>query len=142
MRFLLVLTTLCLAVGCGGGGHQIKLYPVKGKVTLDGKPLSKCFISLATENPVKGGEGQFASKLSDTGEFTITTEKGASGAPAGKYKVVFYLPPEEAMKAMSAGPGAYAATPFPNEYSNVKTSPKEVEVTTGPNNLVIEIQSK
>ncbi len=139
-RFL-AFSSLFLSLGCSSGPAPVKLYPVKGKVTMAGKPLTGCNINLATENPAKGVDGQYAGKLNDNGEFTITTEKGQSGAPAGKFKVTFALSPDDAMKAMKGGgakPG-YQASAFPPEYSSAKTSKKEVEIKPEPNELLIEI---
>lgn len=135
------IVTVALA-GCGDGKVHLKHYPVKGKVTLNGKPVTKCIINLSTLAPVKGGDGGYSGKLDDNGEFTIKSTTGESGAPPGKYKVTFYTPPEEAMKAMTSGKGKKgyeAANPFPPEYSSAQTSKKEIEVKPESNNLTIEL---
>ena len=129
-------------VGCGGGKPAVKLYPVKGRVTVNGKPLTKCTISLSTQNPEKSAEGGYSSPLDVEGKFNIISTNGGAGAPIGKYKVTLLLPPEEAKKAMMGGGGKEgyeAAAPFPPEYGSPQTSKKEIEVKPQPNELNLEL---
>lgn len=71
--------------GCGGGLGT--LYPVSGKVTVDGVPLKDAQLSFM---PDVERENKTATtpvgKVKD-GNYTLTT-KGKAGAPAGWYKVM------------------------------------------------------
>jgi hypothetical protein len=130
--------------GCGAT-YKPKLFPVKGKVTVSGKPLTNCMIKLATLNPTKDTELGYFGKLNEKGEFNLSAPSGDPGAAVGKYKITFSIPPEEAMKAMMGGAGAKgkknydASGGFPPEYSSAQTSKKEVEIKPEPNDLLIEL---
>ena len=140
------LLLLAAAVGCGEAGPSF--HPVSGKLTIGGKVPANVQISLY---PV-GGKGPIASGTVDSssGQFTLTSSAGVGKAPgkgavAGKYKVVLNSAsggagsPEEMMKQYSGGGGGKApSTPkpsFPNEFGSASTSPKEVEIKSGPNSL-------
>lgn len=85
----LAVLTMGLAVitGCGGGP---KLVPVKGRVTLDGKPVREMLINFQPVGKT-GGEGAHA--MTDTdGRFTLSDMRGGTGAHVGEYKVSFYPP--------------------------------------------------
>ncbi len=76
---------LVAAVGCGGGASSVKTVPVRGKVTLDGKPVEGATVQFA---PEEGSGGRAASGLTKSdGTFELTTVGGGAGAVPGKYKV-------------------------------------------------------
>lgn len=145
------LIALALAAGtlfgCGPAGPTF--HPVTGKLSIGGKVPANVQISLY---PVDG-KGPIASGTVDSGsgQFTLTSSGGVGKAPgkgavAGKYKVVLNSAsggagsPEEMMKKYSGGgaggkaPTAPAAS-FPKEFGSASTSPKEVEIKSGPNSL-------
>jgi hypothetical protein len=75
--------------GCGG----LKLYPVSGTVTLDGKPLSQCTVSF-NPDASKGNTLTVScvGRLDAQGHYSLRTiavkaSEGGTGAPAGWYKV-------------------------------------------------------
>ena len=136
-------------VGCGGasGPPKAKLYPVSGKVMVNGKPLTGCSIVFSTATPAAGASAGYSGELDSDGNFTLSDpEDGRKGAAVGKYKVTFTVSPEAAKEAMmkssgrGAGPG-YEATsaPFPKKYASAKTSPKQVEVKAEDNVINIEL---
>ncbi len=130
-----ILLSVALAAGCGGGADQPKfpdLSQVSGVVKRGGQP-------------VKGGAVQFQSEP-DRPEFLVNSEVGSdgtftlstvrttdktgerkTGAPAGKYKVV-YQPP---LGDQTAGG---QLTPI--------NAPGSFEVKAGPNDLMIELPKK
>ena len=140
------LLVLVAAVGCAPAGPSF--HPVSGKLTVGGKVPANVQISLY---PVDG-KGPIASGTVDSssGQFTLTSSGGVGkaagkGAVAGKYKVVLNSSsggtgsPEEMMKQYSGGgagkaPSAPKAS-FPKEFGSASTSPKEVEIKSGPNSL-------
>jgi hypothetical protein len=71
--------------GCGGGLGT--LYPVSGKVTLDGEPLKDARLILVPDAD-KGNKSPASpfGKVTD-GTYLLTTN-GRPGAPAGWYKVM------------------------------------------------------
>jgi hypothetical protein len=140
-------------LGCGGS-LPVKLYPAKGTVVYQGKPVANCIITLIPLTPVKGLGGDtgkkgdqaqelaFTGKLNAEGKFYLASTPGSkAGAAVGKYKVVLTLPPDEAQKAMmGGGKKAYmSAAPFPVEYGSAGTTKKEVEITAGSNDLLIDL---
>jgi hypothetical protein len=87
----------CLLCGCGlltlPGCGGLKLYPVSGGVTLDGKPLSQCTVCF---NPdASKGNALTVScvgRLDAQGHYALRTiavkgSDGGAGAPPGWYKV-------------------------------------------------------
>jgi hypothetical protein len=73
-----------LAVGAAGCGSGNKTVPVKGTVTLDGKPISLALVMFV---PGKEG-GMMAQGVTDkNGEFELTTYKPNDGALPGDYQV-------------------------------------------------------
>jgi len=79
------LGVLVLALsGCGGVGT---LYPVSGKVTVDGKPLKDGQVSFVPDKE-KGNKAPVApfGKIKD-GSYSLDT-KGQPGAPAGWYQIM------------------------------------------------------
>ena len=73
-------------VGCGQAGDSSS---VKGKVTLDGKPLVGAGVSFAlTTAPTGRSEGLFVGVTDDQGGFALRPANPTSGGmPAGKYLV-------------------------------------------------------
>lgn len=144
--FVAGLLALSAAVGCGPAGPSFN--PVSGKLTIGGKVPANLQVSLY---PVDG-KGPIASGTVDSssGQFTLTSSAGVGKAPgkgavAGKYKVVLNSAgggagsPEEMMKKYSGGGAGKAPSApkpdFPKEFGSASTSPKEVEIKSGPNSL-------
>ena len=82
LRGLLVSGLMITAIGCGP-----KVYPVKGKVTFEDKPMpwggSIAFVPQGTEKLREAG-----GIIDEDGNFFLTTEKPGDGAMAGEYRVV------------------------------------------------------
>lgn len=90
------LCVLLLAVlGCGGG----ELVPVKGVVTVDGKPLAGATVQLIPDSPA----GKQALGTTDAqGRFQLSTNQPRDGALRGTYKVTVQLPPQVEASAPAA----------------------------------------
>jgi hypothetical protein len=80
---------LCALVGCGG----LKLVPVSGKVTLNGKPLAGVGVSF-NPDASKGNNARVSctGRVNAQGQYTLTTtgvqgSDSGAGAPLGWYKV-------------------------------------------------------
>ena len=154
MRSIVFLGLLVLVgvSGCKPAVEEATLFPVKGRVTLNGAPLTGCTLVLITIKADVGSDDAYSGVLNDKGEFELSSSEGKAGAAAGKYKVTFQMPAsadvnseasrQATMKAMMSGAGKPPETkkaPFPNEYGSFKTSPKEVEITREANELLITL---
>ncbi|MBS0202854.1 MAG: hypothetical protein JSS49_08150 [Planctomycetes bacterium] len=152
--FLLGLAFVVGIAGCGAPAvPKAQLFPVKGRVTLGGAPLTGCTLILIPIKADPGADDGYSGVLNDKGEFELSSMKGKAGAAAGKYKVTFSVatvvdPNSEegrqaAMKAMMSGasgpPAAPKEPPYPAEYGSFSTSKKEVEITREANELLIAL---
>ncbi len=152
-NFIVLGLSIFVAIsGCGPVVQEAKLFPVKGRVTLNGSPLGGCTLVLVSITADAGADDAYTGNLNDKGEFELASLKGKAGAAAGKYKVTFQMPAAEdvnseasrqaAMKAMMSGAGKPPEpkkAPFPDEYKSFETSPKEVEITREANDLLISL---
>jgi len=145
------LAGLVMLAGCGGdpqiGG---KVYPVKGKLTVGGQPAADVSVNLYPNDkslPIASGTTK------PDGTFQVFNSDGREGAMAGKYKVVLKQnQSKEAAKAAYAsassggggaagGPtqGPTAATNLPEAYLKQETTPKEVDIVAGDNDLKLDL---
>ena len=124
-----LLLVLC---GCSESGPN--LAPVKGKVLLDGQPLSSGRISTV---PAAGRGANGA--IQPDGTFELTTESPGDGAVVGTHavSVVSYAPGGE-------GPeGGRGELLVPERYTTDLTSGLTIEVKPGEENApVLELTSK
>jgi hypothetical protein len=126
-------TVLAAATGCGGKDRPV---PVRGRVTLDGQPLSKATVQFIPAS----GQGSVASGLSDAdGNFRLSTFKTDDGALPGDYKVTVTVqeipkevaqadvrkanPKVEVMKAQKAGRRKPPNSPIPQPYREAARTP-------------------
>lgn len=95
---LVVAATLaCLAGGCGP--RRPATVPVKGRVTLDGKPVADAAVIF---EPETGGVPARGSTAAD-GSFTLTTFERDDGAIAGRHRVGVTKVVYEGVKADAGG---------------------------------------
>lgn len=117
--------------GCGKSGPPAKLavFPVEGKVELNGKPPAGATVILhpKDETRVPGARAQ----VQPDGTFKVTTYTTDDGAAEGDYIVTV-----EWRKAVQKN-GDYTFGPnlVPEQYSNRQTSQLEVHVAAQPNVL-------
>ena len=115
---------LCSVVGCSGNKPLPKelgpLFPVQGKVTLDGKLLrggNVTFFALDHDVKICQPEGL----IDPDGNYTVSSY-GQSGAPAGKYRVTVL--PGSHDKSMDLA--------VDDTYQSWENSPLTVTVTENP----------
>lgn len=100
------------------------LAPVRGRVTLDGQPVSGATVEFVTE----AGDRATAT-TSEDGSFELVHVAGQKGAPAGTYRV-----------AIRWKPRGNAAVP--RKYANPNTSGLTAEVRAGVNDVNFELRSQ
>lgn len=81
-----LLCVLCLAAGCGGSDN-VEVFPVRGVVNFDGKPMagggSIAFI------PVEQQDGKApGGTIAADGTYELTTYEVGDGGMAGDYRVI------------------------------------------------------
>jgi hypothetical protein len=86
-RLVPLLVFAALAAACGGKDFH-KVYPVKGKVTVNGKPAFECLVYLnRTFNDDHPRRVTPYALTDEKGEFQITSYYTGDGAPEGEYIV-------------------------------------------------------
>ena len=119
-----LLALLALAGGCGAGS----LVPVKGKVTVDGTPLTTGSLVFKPD-AAKGNASQVDSsaEISADGSYSLFTRQ-KEGAPPGWYKVgVVAQGP-----ANPADPYSPQKSLIAERYNNAESSGVAVEVVASP----------
>src|SRR5690349_15776348 len=99
---LAVVASLLLNLGCGSQPKEL-LHPIKGRITLDGKPLPRGSVSLRAELGATVGH-QPTGMIEPAGEFVVYTN-GQAGAPPGNYRVVVFATEDTVSPDGSARPG-------------------------------------
>ncbi len=143
MRVSRQILGLCAAVvlcaGCGGAGDQLALLPVKGTLTVAGKPIEGIKVVLEARDPQTKAPMLYG--MTDaTGAFEIQTSLGQKGAPAGQYKVC--LIPKAAefdySKASKGGP-KLSVDVIPKNYQSITSTELSYDVKASGAPLDIKI---
>lgn len=149
-RMVILGSLLVLVSGCGGAPEGPTLYPVKGKVTLEGQPVPNATVMFQPSS------GPVATGVTDAnGEFTLKT--GAQeGAVAGTHQVsvvatagekVMENPSPDDLAALSTDPKQKPAEPkslIPERYSKFETSQLTATVSedASQNNITLELKKQ
>lgn len=127
MKWLALL--LLVALGCSHSDNP-KTYPVDGKVSFKGQPITSGMVLLTPTDSGHAATGN----LEKDGSFRLTTFQKNDGAVAGKYQVAIQVFPTE-----GAGlPGAEFAgktPPVPLKYGSPASSGLTAEIKAGENHL-------
>ncbi|QDT90135.1 transthyretin-like family protein [Gimesia algae] len=152
-----VLLVCCL--GCSGGVDEVKLAPVSGTVTMDGKPLADIVVIFSPEkgNPSSG-------RTDASGNYSLSYKEHAKGALLGSHRVTIIkaeavipkndddsgiaetLPIEtfrgenDGVAAIKLPQGTFKKDPIPERY-NTKSELKK-EVVDGKNKFDFDLTSK
>jgi hypothetical protein len=126
---------LFLVVAAGCGPKRPPMAPVKGKVILDGQPLTKGNVSTVPDAG-RGAHGD----IQPDGTFELYTYRAKDGALVGKHKVAV------AAYDASAGKGPeseYGKLLVPKHYTNYETSGLTIDVKDSePNTPTLELTSQ
>jgi hypothetical protein len=140
------LLLAALTLGCGPSG-QVKVYPVKGRVTLEGKPMvgggAISFVP-KTNQPGKAPGGI----IQPDGTYVLGTYGESDGSMAGEFKVIIF---QETVKEGTAAPdgsrpSASAALVVPTAdrislvYSNDRQSPLTATVEPHPQEIDFDLK--
>lgn len=134
------LLAACVASGCQKGepaaGLDVRpVHPVKGKVTVGGKPATGALISfraIAGASPYNP-----RATVEPDGSYTISTYRQHDGAPAGEYLVTIYWPVERPKRKVGEDddPGINLPDRLGGKYSNPETTTLRATVSSGENSV-------
>jgi hypothetical protein len=130
MRSRLVALATCLAFVAGGCARQgEKFFPVSGKVTLNGKPLTFGTVSFRPD-AARGNSSQHhpTGAIDDKGNFELHTI-GRKGAPPGWYKVLVFADENARQGPVHPIPPKWATHV---KYTKEQTTDLSVEVVENP----------
>jgi hypothetical protein len=137
-RGALAAALLWMFTGCGKESSVDVLFPVSGKVSYKGLPLTTGAVILVAD-AAKGNVTKHEPRgpIDDQGNFEVSTA-GRPGAPPGWYKV--------AVVANKPGnpknPYAVTGSLLPKKYTDAKTSELAIEVTEKPADAAYDIALK
>jgi hypothetical protein len=110
--------------GCGGRPDGPVLYPVSGKVLIDGKPAAGGTVSLRDEHLL-----QPSGVIGSDGTYFVRT-RDQEGAPAGSYRVVVFV--TEPTAKGSDGNTGLPRLIVNKRYINESSTPLRIEVKDTP----------
>ena len=135
LAVVLVLASLTGLSGCGGGGQERAVAPVKGKVTANGQPVKGGSVTFRPTAQVAGKSGVTGKPASgavkDDGTFVLSTYGDGDGAVIGKHVVTF--------TPFMKGPESDDDKPAPSPYAGMVPKSPDVEVKPGANDIAIEL---
>ena len=129
-------TLLCalLAFGCGDSRGVGKVYPVTGKITLNGEPLTvTTTMVLFRPDASRGNASRFepAGTVDADGDYTVFTD-GKEGAPSGWYKVIVTATSTEVQTTHGKRDHPRPKSLLPAKYGRAQTTELAVEVVANP----------
>ncbi len=124
---LLLVATLVAIAGCGRRAHELETSPVRGTITLDGKPVTSGYIVVPT------ARGKMASaRIEPDGSFVFMTYRKGDGVQVGTHPVTVSEVPRD--EYSSVPPELRVA--IPERYKSAGTSGLMVEVKAGEKKVV------
>ena len=111
---------------------KLPVFPVKGTLLLDGKPLANANLVFHPTTPLPKDASQILprGRTNEDGAFTLTTYADNDGAPAGKYRVTVSYRGTHQNSRTNEEPDL-----MPSAYRNPRASVLKAEVQEGDNDL-------
>lgn len=128
LRALVWILLTAFATFCGCSQNEVRVFPVSGQVTFQGKPTKGALVVFHRLDPPESWNETPRAYVLDDGSFSMTTRTRDDGAPAGSYAVTIVWQPQDD-EDEDPGPNL-----LPRKYSNPDTSGLVVEVE-GPTTL-------
>jgi hypothetical protein len=146
MKYALVWLMAAVALGAASGCGSNAVYPVKGKITFEGKPLKGG--GAITFQPTGNQAGKAAGgTIKEDGSYELMTYKAGDGSMAGEFRVVIHQSTEREPDATKDGErtGKSIAVVgkddrIPLLYGDPAQSPLTTKVEKGPNELNFDLK--
>lgn len=147
------LSPLVLLLGCAllaGCANKPTLAEVKGRVTLNGKPLGNVRVDFHPDPDMGTSGGGSTGNTDGEGNFTLKFGDGRSGAIVGHHRVI--LSDLDTYGNVFVGRGDYRTedpkgpkeTPkqarFPQQYGDLAQTPVKFEVKPGMESVTIDVK--
>jgi hypothetical protein len=134
---------VCAAVcGCGKSGPPtVQTMPVKGKITLDGKPLAGAEVVFSVVDP----PAVFAGRTKEDGTYELQGLAGTESSLAGDCKVTVsrMVKPDGSPLGAGEAPANVGATEqVPAKYSQIDTTTLSKNVPPGGGSFDFDLTSK
>jgi hypothetical protein len=143
---LFALAIASAAAGCGSSDN-VTVYPVKGKIAFNGKPMvGGGSISLVPTGNQPGAAA--GGEIKEDGTFELTTYKPGDGSMPGEFRVVItqvvFREPgnsEDGQAPTAAAPPPVAEIDrIPEIYSHPTNSPLTMKVEAKPNEINLDLK--
>lgn len=130
---------LVLLAGCGSSDGKRQVYPVTGKVRIDGQPGNEARLVFYPTDAADPMAPKPTAVVDEQGNLVVTTYATGDGAPAGEYKIAIEWPKMvNAFGRMQPGPDR-----LNGKYKDAASSKWTVQIGSGPNALPdIDIKTK
>ena len=134
-RLALVILAASLSSCSSGYDDGLKKVPVRGTITIDGKPVAGLVVRLLGTTASEKSNAQFPVGVTDAqGAFQLSTNGTNDGAVAGEYNVTVMWPENNEPPMKDKLKGAYA-TPAKSKLKatigNEETTLPPIELKTG-----------
>jgi|688.fasta_scaffold82061_4 hypothetical protein len=150
--FCLAIALLCCTAGCGGGS-TVKLYKVRGKVTLKGTPVGGAVVVLHPKDREKATYKAAQGVTRDDGTFDLGTNISGDGVMAGDYVITIAKRAQQAATSSSSsltmggppgasGPGASGGGGGGDEYMKKMINSGQAKQDDAANNALPVIYAK
>ena len=149
-QLLVMLTSAAFLIGCGGDSGKPKLVKVSGKVTYNGKPVTKGLVSFVPASGPGTQTGQAATgEIGADGSYTLTTFDNGDGAVLGEHKVLVQsqeedpaikgrgMPIPDARGQVNIKPPKFLV---PEKYATAENTPLRITVEEGRKAYDIELK--
>jgi hypothetical protein len=119
-----------LAAGCSDNG-RVPVYPVRGQVLLNGKPLAEAIVTFHLQD-ASASDALPSAHTDAEGRFALTSYEPGDGAPAGAYAISLVCFRAQPIRKGVESP---ALNVVPTRYANAATSKLTATVVAGNNEL-------
>ncbi|MEQ8846715.1 hypothetical protein [Botrimarina sp.] len=124
-----------LALSCGCNSSKFEFAEVRGRVVLDGKPVSEAkVVFMPTTINEDGESGPYSQGLTDSdGRYELTTqdEHARSGAVVGRHRVVVSTKQAHLAEGVMDREIIDVPESIPRKYTHYRETPLVFEVPTG-----------